>query len=445
MAEFDSLVKQICDAKGLKPEDVLEKVKAKQIELSNLVSDIGAAHIIANELDVEVESAPVEQSRLKLHDIMEGMNSVNLFGRVKSVFDARSFEKDGKSGKVGSFEVFDDTAELRIVLWGEQVSLLDTLKKNDIVKVRGAYTRNGLKGLEVHLGNRGSLEINPSDAPDDLPKAEASLKTISALAPDAASVDLLARIIDISDVRTFSRPDGSVGKVASMMLGDSTGTIRATLWDSKTGLLPSFSSGNVIRIENAYTREGLNGSELHLGWQSRLTKADARLPPITKFKELPAKVPISSLKDGDLNMSIRACVVDIAETDLVYDFCPTCNKRVRNGSCEACGAVSPVKVMIASAQLDDGSAVVRAVFYRAQAERLLGLPADAAFKAIEAEGRPDFFNRLKSSLLGREMVFSGGVKYNSFSDSLEFVVRELSPANPVEEAEVILEDLKQSG
>ena len=215
MSELDSLVQQICEAKDLKKEDILEKITAKKKELSDLVSDVGAAHIIANELDVELDSAPIEQSRLKLHDVMEGMNSVNLFGRVKAVFDARSFEKDGKKGRVGSFEVFDDTADLRIVLWGDQVSLLDKLRKNDIVRVKSAYTRPGLNSLEVHLGNRGSLEINPEDAPDDLPEAASNLKKIAKLTSAESSVDLVARIVDVSDVRTFTRSDGSTGKVAS--------------------------------------------------------------------------------------------------------------------------------------------------------------------------------------------------------------------------------------
>ncbi len=444
MSELDSLVQQICETKDLKKEDILEKIAAKQKELSNLVSDVGAAHIIANELGVELESAPVEQARLKLHDIMEGMNSVNLFGRVRAVFDARSFEKDGKKGKVGSFEVFDDTADLRIVLWGDQVSLLDNLQKNDIIQVKGAYTRPGIKGLEVHLGNRGSIEINPEDAPDDLPEAGSSLKKISDLTPGESSVDLLARLVDVSDVRTFTRSDGSTGKVASLTLGDSTGTVRATLWDSKTDITSSLSSGNVIRIENAYTRDGLNGTEVQLGWSARICKTSADLPPITKFKQVPVKSPISGLKDGDSNKSIRACIVDVSETALVYDFCPTCNKRLREGSCDVCGQVTPVKVMISNAQLDDGTGVIRAVFYRAQAEKFFNMSPDEAFTALESEGRQDFFHRVKDSLLGKEMVFTGYVKYNSFSDSIEFVVRELSQVHPVEEAEAIIEDLKQS-
>ena len=435
--EFDELLKQISSSAGVPEEEVLKKIEAKQKELSGLVSDVGAAHIIANELNVDLPDKAVEQNRLKLHDIMEGMQSVNLFGRVKAVYEPRSFERNGDKSQVASFEVFDDTANLRIVLWGDMADIVKRLKENDIVKVTNGYTREGLNGLEVHLGGRSKIEINPQGSPDDLPVVKEELKKISELSPGEQSVDLVARVVGTYDIRTFTRPDNSSGKVATVMLADSTGTIRCSLWDSKTDIIKEISPGDIVKIENAYTREGLESTELHLGWRSRLIKnptTDIKLPPLSKFRKVSDRVDISDLKDGDSYKEIRACIVDIPERDLIYELCPNCSKRVREGICDVCGKVKPEKVLIVNAQLDDGTGVIRGVFYRQQAEKFIGLSTNEIEK--------DSLQKIRERLLGKEMLLSGQVKYNQFSDALEFVVREIRNVNPVEEARTILENIQ---
>ncbi len=435
--EIDDLVRQIAAAAKLSGEDVRKKIAGKRAELSNLVSEVGAAHIIANELGMELSAGAVEEQRLQIHDIMEGMKSVNIFGRVKAVYEPREFEREGKKSKVGNFEIFDSTGSARVVLWGEQANLLASIRKNSVIKIINGYVKDGFSGLEVHIGSRGSIEVDPKEAPADLPLSGESAKKISGLSAGEQSVDLVARITGIFPEKTFQRKDGSQGRVASVILGDGTGTIRLSVWDSKIDLLKDFKAGDAVKIETAYTKAGLGGIELHVGSRGRIVKAPAgSLPALAKEG---ARAAIEKLRAGDSNREIRAFVVDIPESDVLFEFCPTCRKRVRGGNCDVCGAVVPEQVIIANAQLDDGTGIVRAVFYRQQAERFLGFTAKDAIAKVSSTGdRLSPVHEARKKLLGKEFIFSGYVKHNSFRDSIELVVRDVSPVDPVKESEALL-------
>ncbi len=445
MDDLETLVKQIAEETKLKEKDINKKISDKRKELSDLVSEIGAAHIIANELGVELASKPMEESRFKIHDLMEGMSAVDLFARVQAVYEPKKFKrKDGEESQVASVELIDETGSTRLVLWGETADLIEKLEKGMSIKVQAGYVRDGFKGLEVHLGNRGKLIMNPEDSPE-MPKVEQKVLKIKELVADLQSVDVAARIVQIYPSKTFSRKDGSDGKVTSMVLGDETGTVRASLWGDKADA--KVNSGDLVLIENAYTKEGLRGVDLQLGWRARIVKnPDIKIPPLKDFREVSVRTAIKTLKDGDTYKEVRGAVVDIYGNNILYQFCPNCNKRVKpegeKWMCPECGKVKPDHSLIVSGTLDDGTGAIRTVFYRDQAERLLGFTAlDALELSNEDELKP--VEKARSSL-GKEVIISGNVKMNDYSGTLELVAREVRDVDAVEESNSLMKELEVS-
>lgn len=171
---FDDLVKKICEKTKVSEKLIKEKIVAKKKELSGLVSDEGAAFIIASEMGVDI-MGDMSTKKLKIVDVLVGMRSVSVVGRVIQTFDTKEFKtKDGKSGKVRAFLLGDDTGQVRIVTWNDQVSIVDKLRPGMAVRVIGAYSReNKYSGMELHMGVRSKLEpAEESEAPAITMKGE---------------------------------------------------------------------------------------------------------------------------------------------------------------------------------------------------------------------------------------------------------------------------------
>lgn len=438
MDDLNAIISQLSKELRSSEAEAKKMISAKQKELSGLVSSIGAAHIVANERGVSLSSTPSEQSSFKIHDLMKGMNSVDLAGRVKAVYEPRVFKtKDGGEGKVGSLELLDDTASVRMVLWDDNADLLSELKKNDTLSVKGGYVRDGLRGIELHCGKRGKIEVNPEGAPE-LPKAESSLLKASELKPGLDSVDFAGRITSLFSPNSFSRKDGSPGKVSTAILADSTGTVRCSCWGSHSDAIHNFSVGDAVKIENAYVKQGIRGPELNLGWRGRIMEADdSSVPPLEKFRPSTTRTTVKSLQQGDSYKEIRAAIVDINSSSLLFHFCPKCNKRAE-GACPECNAKAEPRLII-NLMLDDGTGTIRSVFYNRQAEKLLGMTAAQAEKMD-----PDSLLASARQSLGKEMIVSGNVKFNNFSGEIELVARQLGDVDPARETEMIINSKNQS-
>jgi replication factor A1 len=76
----------------------------------------------------------------------------------------------------------------------------------------------------------------------------------------------------------------------SKMLGDDTGKIRVTVWDTKINDLDPFQPGESIEMLHAYTREAFNGGvELQVGSRGILRKAETPVQyeeAVTKIGEI---------------------------------------------------------------------------------------------------------------------------------------------------------------
>jgi len=65
------------------------------------------------------------------------------------------------------------------------------------------------------------------------------LTKIGSIRPEMGNVSLAGRVISISEIREFSRSDGSMGRVVNMTLADETGSVRLALWDENVELVRS--------------------------------------------------------------------------------------------------------------------------------------------------------------------------------------------------------------
>jgi len=136
-----------------------------------------------------------------------------------------------------------------------------------------------------------------------------TLKKISEINADSDKVSIKARVLSVSEVREFSRDDGSTGKVANLIVGDETGSIRAVLWDDSAGCVATkeIEVGMSLGI-TGFARGGENGVEVHLGRFSTIKPLDEDVEAKIKHYQ------IADIAEGMVNINLRARVIDLGNT-----------------------------------------------------------------------------------------------------------------------------------
>lgn len=158
------LINKIVEKTDFDEEEVEEKIKEKVEEFSGLVSDDGAVHLVAKELDVELPK--VESKSLKVKNIIPGMRKVNLKAKVVDIGDINQFEKDdGDEGTVQNIIIGDETGTVPLVLWNEQTELSDKLDDGEAIAIKDAFSRKGLRGrTELRINNSSKVKRIDSEA-----------------------------------------------------------------------------------------------------------------------------------------------------------------------------------------------------------------------------------------------------------------------------------------
>ncbi len=247
-----------------------------------------------------------------------------------------------------------------------------------------------------------------------VPKLSIPKMKINELSDRLNNVELEAEVINAFPVHTFER-EGKQGKVRNAIIKDEAGQIKLVIWGDKADL--DLNSGDMIEISNAYVK----GSELHVGDRASIELIEKKI-----VKEELTK--IIDLKNGDSNKIIRSFVVD-AYAPKIIEICNSCGSMVRECLCPKCGRTQTRKTAILNVELDDGSAVIRATLYRKLAEDFMGL------NATELYVDQKLFDYKKTQLLGREKMFVGNVKENTYFKANDFIINSFDNVNLENEIE----------
>ena len=245
---------------------------------------------------------------------------------------------------------------------------------------------------------------------------EGTLK-IEELLPGMRKINVVGKIISLSPVRTFKTKKGDDGKVVNFMLADETSNIKVVLWDTNhISLIENGSLGenSVVELINASMRD----NEIHLGSFSELKPSSEVLENV-KTEKIISQKNISDFVLAD-NVQTRAFVVQSFEPRF-FHVCPECKKKATtDGETYVCvehGKVLPEKRALINIVLDDGSGTIRAVLFH---DNIGGL-------GITEFDNPEKLSLQREDLLGKEFMFSGNVRRNSYFNNEEFIVENVLP------------------
>lgn len=109
----------------------------------------------------EVENADrfpkPENVLVKVKDLMPDMRDVDVVLKVVRTFPAKTVKGEDGETEMRAFIGADETGSVRVVLWGEKARV--NIKEGDVVKIVSGYTREGLSGVNLHVGKMGLVQI----------------------------------------------------------------------------------------------------------------------------------------------------------------------------------------------------------------------------------------------------------------------------------------------
>jgi replication factor A1 len=300
MTDIESIYKKLSQV--ISKEDFLQRVRKKVESMGGLCDEPMAAMLVANELGF----SDVGRDSVKIENITADSGQVNFVAKVVSVFDTREFTRnDGTIGRVGNIIVGDETGKIKVTLWDNMADLIkaEKIEAGQTFQISG-YVKQGYSGVEVNIGNNGVLAKSEEDI-----DVAASSQKIKDVKDGMGDLNLTGKVLEISEIRTFQRKDGSSGKVGNLLLGDDTGTLRVTLWDDKTEFLNQIEYGDTVELINAYARENAftQKIELQVGNRSVIRKSEKKIEYEEKFTQ------ITDVRADMSDINVSGRVLDIGE------------------------------------------------------------------------------------------------------------------------------------
>jgi replication factor A1 len=369
-------------------DNMADLIKAEKVKVGQTLQISGFAKQGYSGVEVNVgnngvlteseEEIEVAASSQNIKDVKDGMGDLNLTGKVLEISEVRTFQKkDGNSGRVGNLLLGDATGTLRVTLWDEKSDFLGQIEYGDAVELINAYARENAftQKVELQIGNRSIIRRTEKEV-----DYEEEFTSIADIKADMNNINVSGRILDIAEIRTFEKKDGSSGRVGNLLIGDSTGKIRLTLWDEKTDFLDEVDFDETIEVLHAYSRENTFSQqiELNLGSKGIIQKTEKKVEYMEKFTD------ISDIIPGE-NYSVKGKVFEIGE---LREF------EREDGTAS----------MVSNLELKDETGSIRLTLWGEQAYVIEDLDIDSEIQIIDAYAKYGLNEEIELSVGNRSRV-----------------------------------------
>ena len=226
-------------------------IQIKNVDIKDGFSGL-EANLIPRSSVIHLEDDPskfpvYEETITDIADI-EPETKVNIIARILRIPTVRSYEKNGKQGKVASLELQDATGKITYTLWNKNVELINDLKleDGDTVKILAAQARERLNRDGVSEISLTHWDGRIVKGDFDVPEIKIEFSPIGDLS-EKKDVSIKGVVVRLQDIRTFIRKtDDSEGRLRNFEVGDSTGSIRVTVWGDDTAL--PINKGDILKI-----------------------------------------------------------------------------------------------------------------------------------------------------------------------------------------------------
>lgn len=299
----DQIYQALLDT-GLSEEEINKQINEKLTEYQGFMTKQAVIFLIAKENGINIYSSEYNSEVQKeieefidyndftipISNITEGMQNIVITGKITEVFDINNFiKKDGTPGTVGSFQICDQSECIKVVVWNEQVEIIENeyFQKGEIVQVIGGYSKKNIDDwLEVHLSRQGKIILAPENVvlPDikihdkfEVFKSKAvkasSKNTIAELYNKEGFIRFVKGTVQIEEFKELTLKNGEKSFLLKLILTDDTASIKVNIWGmNAVECVKIVNDGKGVKLSNVIIKVNKysNEKELSLTKSSRI-------------------------------------------------------------------------------------------------------------------------------------------------------------------------------
>jgi replication factor A1 len=363
--------------------------------------------------------------RTLISDLQPNEKSVNLICRVISV-NPKEVSVKGDNRKIFYGIFGDESGTIPFTAWTSELDI----KKDDVVEISNAYTREWQGNIRLNLGDRVKIEKTDKEKLPETAFVPKEAKVID-LRSGMGTVDVTARIIEINERET--EVNGVSKKVFSGVIADETGKAQFTSWhDFK------LQEGDVLRISGGYIKSWKGIPQLTFDEKAEVKKLDKT--KISKKDLDQTRLPLFKLieKRGGIDVQVQGTIIEVRPGSGVIMRCPECNRAVQNGECTVHGKVEGSSDLRLKLVIDDGTGSVSTVLNRELTEKIIGKTLDECEKIDENA----LIDELNNSLFAHKLMVQGNALSDDFGTNVIAKDAELVDFDLKEEAEQLSSELE---
>ena len=102
---------------------------------------------------------------MKLKDVQSNKGNIDLVVQIVKKEEPRSFEKFGKSGRVCNTTVRDESGQMKLTLWNDDI---DRIKQGDTIRIQNGWCSEFKGEKQLSTGKFGKIELIPAGAGNQL-------------------------------------------------------------------------------------------------------------------------------------------------------------------------------------------------------------------------------------------------------------------------------------
>jgi len=295
----------------LTQDELRRLIEKKKAEAQGLLSDEGAARLVAQDLAVKVDGRAFNE--IKIANLVSNLSDVTLKGRVLAQWPLQEFRRqDGTIGKLVRLILADKTGTIRCLLWnGRAEQLTGDSLQGKIIRLAHGYTRVGWLGVvELNCGERSEITVLPSDQHDiEYSDFLSFFRQLNSIKLGDGEVNVVGLIDSPPKITAFTR-DQHEGSVLRATIRDQGGAVGVVVWNDKAQELSGLKKGDILQVIGGRVKADPSGyPEVHVGGGS-IASILREKPPHLKLS-LQKYCPVSSIKPNEKGLALLVKVINI--------------------------------------------------------------------------------------------------------------------------------------